>query len=172
MRFCSGLLVALLVVTLVAAAGAHPAHVFAQDTATTTAARNSVFLEIGGNALLYSINYDRKISEHISLRTGVAGIPRISVISPTLSSPNMINYTIGRGDERLEIGIGFTAAITRTYVGEKDDTVTRAGVAPTAALGYRYQPVEDGWFIRGSFTPVFSGEGPLAWVGFSIGQTW
>jgi hypothetical protein len=173
MRFRSGLSVALLAAAVVVAAGAHPQRASAQDTATTTAARNSVFVELWGNGFFYSVNYDRKISEKFSLRGGLGGWSVDDLIlEPAVVAPVLVNSLIGEGVHRLELGAGVTTGVRwEPNYGAPGGTThnPKTILMPTATLGYRYQPVESGWLFRASLTPVGT---DYIWIGISLGRAW
>ncbi len=48
----------------------HVCPAFAQET-DTELPKNSLYLELGGNALIYSLNYDRILGDVVSLRAGI-----------------------------------------------------------------------------------------------------
>jgi hypothetical protein len=161
------LLTTYLFMLLIPTRGAAPSDL-APDTAEQVAsaelrtARNAVFLELGGSALFLSINYDRMISEHFSLRAGIGGF---SVEGDrVLLFPILFNLLLGPPNDKLEIGAG----VSLFFPG---------GVAIPIALGYRYAPISTGVSLRVAVTPfVFlptSGGGQSAilwpWAGLSVG---
>ncbi len=67
---------------------------------------SSVYLELGGNAIAYSVNYDRMYDNKYVLRAGIgyftidnAGIATIPLTG---------SYVFGRGASKFEIGLGAT----------------------------------------------------------------
>lgn len=138
-------------------------------------ARNSIFLELGGNALFYSLNYDHKFFNHLSARVGGmylgVGERGTDANVSLLLVPVMVNYLVGSGSSRLEIGAGITvgqAGGNLEGVGE----FSEGGVgAFTSTIGYRLQPTDGGFLLRVGFTPLFVSQGVLPWAGLSLGAT-
>jgi hypothetical protein len=140
-------------------------------------ASNSIFIELLGNGLLYSINYDRMLMENLSVRVGLMYLS-LSAADGTESAkvsfmlvPVMLNYLLGSGSHKLEIGAGpVVAHASGTASGTGGDlAASGTGVAGTAVVGYRYVPKDGGFTFRGGFTPLFSKGGFFPWVGLSFG---
>ncbi len=137
--------------------------------------RNAVFLELGGNAFLYSLNYERlnKISENIKLSYGTGlefirmelphhtGISRSKKSNLLIITP-AINFLFGKNKYYFEIGTS-TALLYHLPVNQ------------TFRLGYRYQG--DKVIFRIGFTPIFEfpSDGKFDyeyfWAGVSFGHT-
>jgi hypothetical protein len=125
--------------------------------------RNSVFLEIGGNSTVYSINYDYLLTVEKYFKTaltiglsGYKGSPY-----PDIELSPQFNLLIG-GKLCAEIGVGYTKSLTLPN-----------GFA-VLRLGIRYQKPKGGIFGRFAFTPLFKsfeGEPFLPWIGLSVGYT-
>ena len=138
--------------------------------------QNSVYLELGGNGLLYSVNYDRRFTDHFSGRAGFMIIggqseqPTDDQVSIAIL-PVMANYLVGSGSHRLELGAGLLfgmgGADTENY-----GSVTAAGIGGvTTTFGYRYQPVDGGFLFRAGLTPFYSAGRPQLWGGISVGYS-
>lgn len=142
----------------------HPSY--SQEAKPTADAEHhpqSFFVELGGNALYYSINYDRRFAKKYSFRGGVSVVPHS--FSTTVSVPVMVNYLAGRDKNFFEIGLGVSLMINLSEGSE---------VVPTATIGYRYQPVDKRFLFRAGFTPFFQSiyYAPfLPWLGVSFGYT-
>ncbi len=164
-------------VTLTATAGTATA----QTPPRLPTSRNAVYFELGGNAILYSLNYDRRLND---TWTGRAGLMAASVsatdertgerANATIAiMPVMINALLGRGTHRLELGVGPLFAIGG---GELDDPelgdveeFSAAGLAGvTSTIGYRRQPADGGFVFRASLNPFYSGSAQI-WAGLSVG---
>ena len=138
-------------------------------------ARNSIFLELGGNGVFYSLNYDHKIFNHFSARIGGMYAPWEDEISSQNASlllvPLMANYLVGNGSSRLEVGAGLTFG---NISGNLDgfDEFSEGGVAAfTSTVGYRLQPTNGGFLFRIGYTPTFFSDGVLHFIGLSLGGT-
>lgn len=134
------------------------------------AKKNTIYLELGGNAALYSFNYDRLLANNISARAGI-GIFSIEDdlgISVDITAvPVTVNYIVGKDRNNFELGLGILYVSGNLDIG----TVSSSGVLGTAVLGYRHQKPEGGVFYKASVTPIFGQGEFLFWVGAGIGYT-
>ncbi len=144
--------------------GAQDAH------AQIYAKKNTIYLELGGNAALYSFNYDRLLANNISARAGI-GIFSIEDdlgISVDITAvPVTVNYIVGKDRNNFELGLGILYVSGNLDIG----TVSSKGVLGTAVLGYRHQKPEGGIFYNAGITPIFGQGAFLFWVGAGIGYT-
>lgn len=152
--------------------------VFADSVDTTRRALNAVFVEFGGNGLVYSINYERFLSQDFSLRAGVGYLSLGSSefdggSSASLTTvPLMANYLgVGRYNHRLELGGGVVLMhmSARTYDGIGSDFGSGFLAAATGCIGYRYAPLDGGFNFKAGFTPLLSSFGLLPLAGVSFG---
>jgi hypothetical protein len=163
---------ALLLVTIPGAATAQEAVV---------SARNAVYLELGGNGIAYSVNYDRRFGNVWTGRAGfmifeASGIDESTGNEVDVSIaiiPVMANALVGKGTHRLELGIGplFAMAggdIEDANVGEVDEFSSAGLAGVTGTFGYRRQPADGGFVFRASLVPFYSGR-PQLWAGLSFG---
>lgn len=168
-----------LLIFLPTSAAAQPA------TEPKTSANNAAYLEVGGSAFFYSLNYERRVGEPVALRVGFSYISSsnkepsgATQVHRYYLAPLTASYLPFGGDHHLELGAGILAG----YVTSKEpiaDTAPRAlvrsstngpGAALTVVVGYRYQPREGGLLFRAGLTPIFSfQEGVLPWAGLSLG---
>lgn len=128
--------------------------------AEVRSAHNSVFGELAGNALLYSLNYDRMLSEFFSLR---AGTGLVAIFGATFV---MANLLIGTPSHKFEVGAG-------PIVGYGSVFKADVALAVTTTLGYRYVPRDGGIFFKAGLTPLIAVVGPdaLLWGGLAVGYT-
>jgi len=154
----------------------------AQEIKDTNIKKNAIFIELAGNAPLYSLNYDRllfmkeKNTFNLSASIGVGSVG----VSGVYSFPMELNFLIAPLSNRLEIGLGYTPSFgNRTYV--------QSGIVYAkknfdydmlARLGYRYQTKYSRIFFRADFTPIiyhnYYDGGKLKvmpWGGISVGLT-
>jgi hypothetical protein len=143
--------------------------------------RNLIFVELGGNGILYTVNYDRGLTEDFSVRVGIGhleeGANPISTGPAEIASqaattiPAMVSYTHGRNSHRLELGAGVTVIRTAGAppMGRQPAVPADLSVMGTAVIGYRYVPREGGFTYRAGLTPMFSRGGVLPWAGLSFG---
>jgi SpoU rRNA methylase family enzyme len=144
-------------------------------------ARNAAYFELGGNALLYSVNYDRRLN---NTWTGRAGFMIFSAEGTDQDTgervevsiaiiPVMMNALLGRGTHRLELGAGPLFGIGGGQVEDPEvgdvEEFSAAGLAGvTTTFGYRRQPLDGGFVFRASLNPFYSGS-PQLWAGLSAG---
>ena len=126
--------------------------------------KNSVFLEIGGSAILGSVNYDRIFSQtgksKLSFRTGISFYKETFVIkSLVFIIPTEINLLRGKEKHFLELGFGITSTLgNRIFTPGSSYLVVIKYfydyfIIPR--IGYRYQPTGNLLFFRIGFTPIF-----------------
>ena len=154
-------------------------HELAAQTERT--AHNTVFLELGGNGLIYSLSYERILPSEMSLRAGFgymsigasAGTASSSVTS--LSIPVTASYLGIGGATKLELGGGvlFQRFSGATSTGFGNDI--EAGVfVPLATFitGLRVAPPGGGFNFKLAFTPIWHpdvGFFPWASLAFGVG---
>jgi hypothetical protein len=147
------------------------------------AADNTVFAEVLGNGLLYSINYERRVvlsGIDLGLRGGASFFTyKVAKDEGTgnltlATFPLVVSAYFGPPRHKLQLGIGATWLYVSTST---DNTGTKfsggedgLGLAATAVVGYRYVPPGGGFTFGAGFTPlVRTGKGVLAWGGLSGG---
>lgn len=133
---------------------------------------HSLYGEVFGQALYYSINYDRLlfIERHFpaTVSAGISVLPIPSLIT-SVATPISFNGLIGKGSHHLELGIGLTPMYLREnnvkvgYPVEVEEGVyeqeSYAGHSNnfflylTPKIGYRFQRPQGGFFGRVTFTP-------------------
>ncbi len=156
-------------------------------------ANNNIFLEVGGSAIAYSVNYERIIDNRFVLRGGLSFLPVQSTEFRYLSIlPVSASYLIG-STHYLELGVGtmfasFNGTEARwQYLreGAIDISANVTGTSkfafcpfPTVVpiIGYRWHPLNGGLNIRAVFTPRINFNGfaitPIEvapWGGISLG---
>jgi len=129
-------------------------------------ARNRLYGEFLGPGIVYSLNYERQLTDPVSLRVGVGGWPQSGV--QYVLGFGMGIVRLGRGDHGALIGLGGGVAWFADV-----DLLEQADVLGGYAVGmvaYQYQPNPKGFFLRLSYTPLAStgGIAPL-WGGLTLG---
>jgi hypothetical protein len=131
-------------------------------------AKNVIYAEALGNAVLLSVNYERMMRNYLAVRVGVNawGVVVEEDEAPPLIVPVMLTYLSGLGSSRAEfsLGAGFSSGDFGGWIDMDLD-----GVYPTATLGYRFQPPGGGFVARAGVTPILFGDGVLPWIGLSAG---
>ena len=144
------------------------------QTSNDSLKRNAVYIELLGQGVLYSVNYDYRIKENIALRAGLTtyGINFFSKSNVT-GFPMMLNYLSGKRKGHFEAGIGFMPLLVTEETGWfswEDDKKKQSevDVIGNINLGYRYQPRTGGFVFRFNFTPLI-GPTVIPWAGMSFG---
>lgn len=126
---------------------------------------NSVFVELLGNAILPSINYEKKfcMKEKMSFAWRIG----FTLIHPkgefdsvkivlTLFIPITVNVLVGKKDSKFEFGIGADVA----PIPDDQFVIPHPEIIGTAVLGYRYEPAGKIFLLRIDYTPFFGNLGP------------
>lgn len=130
-------------------------------------ARDAVYVELLGNGVLYTVNYDRRFTDNLTGRVGLGVFGGVAV-------PVMANYLFGEGRGRLELGGGVeligASDVDFGDLDEQEEVRDSDALVGTATVGYRYQPATGGFVFRIGLTPLFSLDGGLPWLGISFGH--
>lgn len=134
-----------------------------EDAEGSHVPRLSLYLDLLGPGLLYSLNVDLVIADVVALR---AGYSSFTFFGDVTLFPVMVSYLgYGSANHRYELGVG--AVIS--------DGNLRTEILPTGLIGYRYQPVDGGFLFRvGAVLLVgIKDESPivLPWPYLSLGAT-
>ena len=138
----------------------------AQKEAEIFTSRHSAFLEVGGNGILFSLNYEHIFWQKGKLKTAArVGItPLLFIdfneklyIGPPFIPTEVVGF-LGRKNHHFEFGAGYTPfwlpASKDKFSSETDPY--QYGYFLPFRLGYRFQRPEKGdYFYRVGYTPVF-----------------
>jgi len=120
-------------------------------------AKNTLYLEMGGNGFLYSLNYDRilhaaKEDLLIGARIGLGGSfplsfePDDDIVLQTRGIPLEVYTLVGARNSKFDVGIG----IYPNYVYKpRNDEAFKVDFF--ANIGYRYQRPSGGFFFKTGF---------------------
>lgn len=146
---------------------------------------NSVYLELLGNGGLYSVNYDRKLSDHAAVRIGVGAWTGDDLLLGSEAKKELVTVPIGAawlfgsGRGRLEVGAGVLVGRQSQDIPFEDGSTSSGFASLTGTIGYRYQPATPGFVFRAGFTPFLGLGGDEAYpesgfmpsIGLSGGYT-
>jgi hypothetical protein len=134
---------------------------------------NNWYVELGGAAFLYSLNYEKILYKSTSLgwvgRVGVAYsfsdgrlLNKIDMDKEAVLAPFTTSFLLGSRErkEKIELGIGFT--LINKSVNERE-------IVPTAVVGFRVIETNKVCF-RMSYTPFIRDGKYESWFGVSIGR--
>lgn len=136
---------------------------------TTRTASNSLFLEVGGPGIVYSVNYDRMLSEMFSLRVGATYFQFHELHDDHAGyffAPMVANLLLGSAQHKFEAGLGIVPGWAFSF---------RAGDSSgfqfneVALAGYRYAPTAGGLHFRANVEMIHLKSGFLPWGGVSVG---
>lgn len=152
----------------------------ASGAAAQRAASNAFFLELGGNAGLYSVNYERVLPSNVALRAGLSymslsatsGSAEANVSS--LGIPVTFSYLgLGSGSAKFELGAG---ALFQRFSGSSSwgfgNEVEAGAFVPLATFigGLRLAPAGGGFNFKLAFTPLWHPDvGFFPWGGMGLG---
>lgn len=134
---------------------------------------HAVYGELLGAGLIYSVNYDLRFQERgdgIGARLGFSFFSRDG--NSNTSIPLQLNYLIGKGQHKLEVGAGISTFF------QKDSGENEAYVFPSGVFMYRLQLSDSPFLFRIGFSPIFAPEEEGAiitskvfwfWPGLSLG---
>ncbi len=117
------------------------------------AKKNAVYLEILGQGLFYSVNYDRILikGERLAVagRIGLSYYPVTNFFEAhTVAIPIEFNLLVGKGLTYFEFGLA------GTYMQGLDKPSFSKSLFASLRLGYRYQKDNGGLLFRIGFTPL------------------
>lgn len=156
-----------------------PPPAAAQAPVTPFAAKNSVYLEVGGNALLYSVNYERLLIGNLSARVGISTIPgwfpwvdESDDGAGLVMVPVLASVMFGPENHHFEVGAGATFGNASVDIGDLEGS--ESWVYGSGMIGYRYQRPEGGPVFRATVTPLFIEVldiSVLPMIGLSLGRS-
>ncbi len=145
----------------------------AQDDYNAPNGLNNWYVELGGSAFFYSINYEKYLyrngMENFTWvgRVGAGFNPieynflnSLFLERNTFIFPFTSTVFIGKGKEKLELGGGFTM-LTRDFFNQE--------VVPTINAGVRVME-SNGVCFRVTYTPLIRTNNLVHWIGVSIGR--
>jgi len=130
----------------------------------------SFFVEILGNGIGASLNFDSRLSKSdkgFGYRLGAGIFPGTLFNAPFVTIPLGVNYLAGHAPNYLEAGVGATV-----MPGVKvfwDDNYRASGVLFIPNLGYRYARKNKGFQGRLGISPWIGDGGVVFMGGLSVG---
>ena len=139
--------------------------------------QQSAYVEFGGNALAYSLNYDALFKSGWGIRLGGGFYPH-DFLTDEFRDPAddsyaflglaMGLYAFGKSASKLELGAGLLFGTI--YDNDRWDLPEPPGA--TFSIGYRYYPIESKHFsFKAAFTPTITKTGLHPRLGISLGIT-
>lgn len=144
--------------------------IFAQSEVTNhdhTSRQQVFFVELGGQGVFATINYDTRFTKSATGLGGRVGIGHLPFFGGFTTIPVSINYLKGDDGRYLEFGVGATF-MAGTDLFSNDSF---SGIVSTLTLGFRLQPEDGGFNFRVAATPFYGPEGVFPYGGISFGYT-
>lgn len=141
-------------------------------------ARNAVYFELGGSAIVPSLNYERRLTERWWGRIGASYV--VGQTEDDTDSTFVVPLTVSSvshpaANHHLELGGGITILAGDEQdlydLGEEEEDELST-LFVTGLVGYRYQKPDGGFQFRAAFTPAAYDGGVLPWLGISFGYAW
>lgn len=147
--------------------------------------RKAVFVEGLGNGIFLSGNFDMRFkpdqNDGLGFRAGIGG----GVFNDNndgstnsfglLTFPLSVNYLVGKKRSSFESGIGLTPLINNVSIQSIDNEFfnrSGLGVSGFLNIGYRFQPINNGFMFRINWSPAFNSAGfSPRWFGLSLGYS-
>jgi hypothetical protein len=118
--------------------------------------KNTIYLEVGGSAIVYSINYERRITDNLWWRLGASYVPEAIALVEIVTFPIGISYLIGKDDKHLELGFAVTPTYTNSDFFTDKSNRKEHGIIIGPIIGYRFQPKRLDVIFKLAFTPLFT----------------
>ncbi|HKG08182.1 MAG TPA: hypothetical protein VKB19_17080 [Pedobacter sp.] len=125
----------------------------------------NIFVELGGQGLTFTANYDSRFFNKKDGLGGRAGVGYLSLDGDKIMTvPLSLNYLLGKGNKFFEIGLGATYLSTS---GESEVLFNKnsSNLIGTMSFFYRVQPEDGGFSFRAGLSPVFNGDFFLPYYG-------
>lgn len=124
------------------------------ENASYIRVKNLAYLELGGNGVGYSFNYERRLTNRLWGRIGVGYAPVPFVRFAAI--PLGVSYLFGDKANFLETGLVTTFAYADVDALFDSEDGQEFGVILSPIIGYRFQPLEKNLFFKIAFTPLFT----------------
>jgi hypothetical protein len=124
--------------------------------------QNALLLDLGGQGLLFTLSYERFITEGFAVRTGFGVFPEIfgNGMNPVLSLMLSGITDPDSGEDHFECGAGIVTVPSES-----------GKVLGSLSIGYRYQDPADRVIFRAALTPFISDKGIMPWVSLGVGTS-
>ena len=135
---------------------------------------NAVYLQIGGNGMLGSFNYERSLMKKIPLRAHV-GIGIYGSREQNMTIPIGVNYLLKLGQKGnfIDVGLGctYTKADVQLYiiVDRRGNYINDHFFNFVPSISYRKQTPHK-FLFKAGITPIINQYGVIPFVGFTFGK--
>ena len=140
----------------------HSTTLLAQEAQTRAP---KAYVEILGNGLGFSMNYEHPLYGRVDLRVGGGGLMLKDWTYVMALAMVGWQFNSGRHAFRAAVGGGTIHFADMWFLEGNSET---SGYA-TVSVAYRYQPKRRGFFLQIAFTPVMAERTVLPWGGLGVG---
>ena len=169
---------------------------YGQDSLKKRDYKNAISLEVLGNGILLSLNYERTLLQEniycLSSRFGISYFPKLNGFNDDFQGPGFIfelTNSLGKSNKKIELGIGINAFNLyhkydeNIFINDKYEKFIFLYTSPR--IGYKYES-PNRYIFRIGFTPIIllkfettntnaevikkNGNTVLPWIGIGIGK--
>jgi hypothetical protein len=98
------------------------------NTISNNLKRNSLYFEIGGQSIFYSVNYDKLIHVREKIQTsftvGASIVPKNTFCDFGISTPVSYNLILGKSTHKFVVGIGLTPFYIKRYIVDEISSIS------------------------------------------------
>lgn len=128
-----------------------------QESTIAEKRAQNIFVELGGQGLLFTANYDSRFSNRRDGLGGRIGIGHIGENGDRATTvPISLNYLLGKEKHFFEMGLGASLML----IGGDGDSLlfdeNNSSVLGTMSFAYRLQPNDRGFSFRAGLSPIFN----------------
>lgn len=137
------------------------------QTSSAQTSNKAVYVELLGNGVTFSANYDMRFTNKADGIGGRIGIGYVGVEGDgILSIPVMANYLLGKNGKYFEVGLGATFLSSDADIFDSNTS----GTVGTMSFMYRRQPTDGGFMWKIGITPLFNKDFFIPyWFGAGLG---
>lgn len=131
------------------------------------------FVELLGNGLIFSANYDMRFKKETNgwgARLGIGYVGSVDGDGGVVTIPLLINNLLGKDGKYFEVGAGITyLSSSADFIGDNN----ASDIVGTMTFMYRKQPLDGGFMWKIGFTPILA-DGVFVpyWFGVGLGYSW
>lgn len=133
----------------------------------------NIFVEIGGQGLLFTANYDTRFSNKSNGLGARVGIGYLAVSGNHATTvPISLNYLLGKGKNFFEMGLGTTLLAVKGNEDTFSFNESKSNFVGSMSFAYRLQPSDGGFSFRAGLSPIFNKDFFMPYyAGLSLGYT-
>jgi len=147
------------------------------DRSDSLSSYDTFSLELLGAGILYSIDYSHRFNKNMVLNLGFSyygassSSGGVSASTSVFLLPVYFSYLLGGDNHFFEPLAGIDVAIASGSVssGAISGTSSGFGAIPMLGIGYRYWPMDGGFYFRASLYAFIASGGVGIWPGFTFG---